>query len=159
MEGDEHGAEAYMTKPFRADLLISRIDNLLRSRQQLQVLFKEGQQEDKQVKLTTQDKLFLDQLRNVVRERMANPKLKMDDLGDELGISRVQLYRKVKVLTGLSPVDLLKQVRLERAKVLLNSTTKTVSEIAYEVGFGTPSYFTSCFKKQYGKLPMEFRAE
>ena len=159
MEGYEHGADAYMTKPFRADLLISRIDNLLRSRQQLQVLFKEGQQEDKQVKLTTQDKLFLDQLRNVVRERMANPKLKMDDLGDELGISRVQLYRKVKVLTGLSPVDLLKQVRLERAKVLLNSTTKTVSEIAYEVGFSTPSYFTSCFKKQYGKLPMDFRAE
>lgn len=159
MEGYEHGADAYMTKPFRADLLISRIDNLLRSRQQLQVLFKEGQQEDKQVKLTTQDKLFLDQLRNVVRERMANPKLKMDDLGDELGISRVQLYRKVKVLTGLSPVDLLKQMRLERAKVLLNSTTKTVSEIAYEVGFSTPSYFTSCFKKQYGKLPMDFRAE
>ena len=124
MEGYEHGADAYMTKPFRADLLISRIANLLRSRQQLQVLFKEGQQEDKQVKLTTQDKLFLDQLRNVVRERMANPKLKMDDLGDELGISRVQLYRKVKVLTGLSPVDLLKQMRLERAKVLLNSTTK-----------------------------------
>ena len=63
------------------------------------------------------------------------------------------------MLTGLSPVDLLKQVRLERAKVLLNSTTKTVSEIAYEVGFSTPSYFTSCFKKQYGKLPMDFRAE
>lgn len=158
MEGYEHGADAYMTKPFRADLLISRIDNLLRSRQQLQTLFKEGQPADKQVKLTTQDKLFLDQLRNAVRERMANPKLKMDDLGDELGISRVQLYRKVKVLTGLSPVDLLKQMRLERAKVLLNSTTKTVSEIAYEVGFSTPSYFTSCFKKQYGKLPMELRA-
>ena len=157
MEGYEHGADAYMTKPFRADLLISRIDNLLRSRQQLQTLFKEGQPADKQVKLTTQDKLFLDQLRNAVRERMANPKLKMDDLGDELGISRVQLYRKVKVLTGLSPVDLLKQMRLERAKVLLNSTTKTVSEIAYEVGFSTPSYFTSCFKKQYGKLPMELR--
>ena len=159
MEGYEHGADAYMTKPFRADLLISRIDNLLRSRQQLQTLFKEGQPADKQVKLTTQDKLFLDQLRNAVRERMENPKLKMDDLGDELGISRVQLYRKVKVLTGLSPVDLLKQMRLERAKVLLNSSTKTISEIAYEVGFSTPSYFTSCFKKQYGKLPMEFRAE
>ena len=158
MEGYEHGADAYMTKPFRADLLISRIDNLLRSRQQLQTLFKEGQPADKQVKLTTQDKLFLDQLRNAVRERMANPKLKMDDLGDELGISRVQLYRKVKVLTGLSPVDLLKQMRLERAKVLLNSSTKTISEIAYEVGFSTPSYFTSCFKKQYGKLPMELRA-
>ena len=159
MEGYEHGADAYMTKPFRADLLISRIDNLLRSRQQLQALFKGGQVADKEVKLTTQDKLFMDHLREVVREKMANPKLKMDDLGDDLGISRVQLYRKVKVLTGLSPVELLREMRLERAKTLLNSTTKTVAEIAYEVGFTTPSYFTTCFKKQFGKLPMEFRAE
>ena len=159
MEGYEHGADAYMTKPFRADLLISRIDNLLRSRQQLQALFKGGQVADEEVKLTTQDKLFMDHLREVVREKMANPKLKMDDLGDDLGISRVQLYRKVKVLTGLSPVELLREMRLERAKTLLNSTTKTVAEIAYEVGFTTPSYFTTCFKKQFGKLPMEFRAE
>lgn len=159
MEGYEHGADAYMTKPFRADLLISRIDNLLRSRQQLQAVFKGGQADAKEVKLTTQDKLFMDHLRDVVREKMANPKLKMDDLGDELGISRVQLYRKVKVLTGLSPVELLREMRLERAKTLLNSTTKTVAEIGYEVGFTTPSYFTTCFKKQFGKLPMEFRAE
>ena len=159
MEGYEHGADAYMTKPFRADLLISRIDNLLRSRQQLQAVFKGGQADAKEVKLTTQDKLFMDHLRDVVREKMANPKLKMDDLGDDLGISRVQLYRKVKVLTGLSPVELLREMRLERAKTLLNSTTKTVAEIGYEVGFTTPSYFTTCFKKQFGKLPMEFRAE
>ena len=159
MEGYDHGADAYMTKPFRADLLISRIDNLLRSRQKLQEAFRGGRQADEQVKLTTQDKLFMDHLREVVREKMSNPKLKMDDLGDDLGISRVQLYRKVKVLTGLSPVELLRQMRLERARTLLNSTTQTVAEIAYEVGFGTPSYFTTCFKKQYGKLPMEFRAE
>ena len=159
MEGYEHGADAYMTKPFRADLLISRIDNLLRSRQQLQAVFKGGQADVKEVKLTTQDKLFMDHLRDVVREKMANPKLKMDDLGDDLGISRVQLYRKVKVHTGLSPVELLREMRLERAKTLLNSTTKTVAEIGYEVGFTTPSYFTTCFKKQFGKLPMEFRAE
>ena len=108
MEGYEHGADAYMTKPFRADLLISRIDNLLNSRQQLQVVFKNGQMDEKQEKLTTQDKLFMDQLRDVVREKMGNAKLKMDDIGADLGISRVQLYRKVKVLTGLSPVELLR---------------------------------------------------
>ena len=162
MEGYEHGADAYLTKPFRADLLISRIDNLLRSRRQLQTAYNaqggENKTEEKPVKLTTQDKLFMDQLKEVVRNRMSNPNLKMDELGDELGISRVQLYRKVKVLTGLSPVELLRQMRLERGKTLLNSTTKTVAEIAYEVGFGTPSYFSSCFKKQYGKLPMELRA-
>ena len=158
MEGYEHGADAYLTKPFRADLLMSRIDNLLRSRQQLQTIFNGKPQDEQAVQMTTQDKLFIDQLREVVRERMSNPNLKMDELGELLGISRVQLYRKVKVLTGLSPVELLRQMRLERGKVLLNTTTKTVAEIAYEVGFGTPSYFTSCFKKQYGKLPMDFRA-
>ena len=160
MEGYEHGADAYLTKPFRADLLISRIDNLLNSRQQLHAIFNgqsEAKPEGKPVRQTTQDKLFMDNLKEVVRNRMSNPNLKMDELGDELGISRVQLYRKVKVLTGLSPVELLRQMRLERGKVLLNSTTKTVAEIAYEVGFGTPSYFSSCFKKQYGKLPMDIR--
>ena len=110
------------------------------------------------MKRTTQDKLFLDGLKDAIRESMSNPNMKMDDLGEKMGISRVQLYRKVKVLTGLSPVELLRQMRLERGKTLLNTTTKTVAEIAYEVGFGTPSYFTSCFKKQYGKLPMEYRA-
>ena len=113
----------------------------------------------KPVKLTTQNSLFMDSLKEAVRNNMSNPNLKMDDLGEQLGISRVQLYRKVKVLTGLSPIELLRQMRLERGKVLLNSTTKTVAEIAFEVGFGTPSYFTSCFKKQYGKLPMEHRSE
>ena len=88
---------------------------------------------------------------------MANPNLKMDELGEQLGISRVQLYRKVKTLTGLSPVELLRQMRLQRALTLLNSTTKTVAEIAFDVGFNSPSYFSNCFKKQFGKLPMEMR--
>ena len=88
---------------------------------------------------------------------MHNPILKMDELGDELGLSRVQLYRKVKALTGLSPVELLRQMRLQRAHTLLQSTTKTVGEIAYEVGFGTPGYFSSCFKKQFGIYPTDLR--
>lgn len=157
MEGYEHGADAYLTKPFRADLLISRIDNLLRNRQLLQAVYTEGQQREQEAKPATPDRLFMDRLREIVREKMANPKLKMDDLGDELGISRVQLYRKVKVLTGLSPVELLRQMRLERARFLLNSTTRTVAEIAYEVGFNTPGYFAKCFKDQYGKQPTDYR--
>ena len=159
MEGYEHGADAYLTKPFRADLLVSRIDNLLRSRERLQAALKDDKPANgEKPKLTTQDKLFMDQLKDAINCHMGNPNLKMDELGDEMGISRVQLYRKVKVLTGLSPVELLRQMRLERGKTLLNSTTKTVAEIAYEVGFGTPSYFSACFKKQYGKLPMDMRA-
>ena len=90
---------------------------------------------------------------------MSNPKLKMDDLGADMGISRVQLYRKVKVMTGKSPVELLREIRLQRANKLLKSTDKTVAEVAYEVGFGTPGYFSSCFKKQYGKYPTEMRED
>jgi AraC-like DNA-binding protein len=83
----------------------------------------------------------------------------MEDLGEEVGLSRVQLYRKVKAITGQSPVELLRQMRLQRGYVLLTTTNKTVNEIAYEVGFGTPGYFSNCFKKQFGKYPTDVRAE
>ena len=105
----------------------------------------------------TQDMLFAEQLNEAIRKHMSNPNLKMEDLGEEIGLGRVQLYRKVKAITGQTPVELLRQMRLQRAYALLNSTTKTVAEIAFEVGFNTPGYFSKCFKEQYGKLPMELR--
>jgi len=107
----------------------------------------------------TQDVIFAEQLNEAIRQRMHNPNLKVDELGDALGLSRVQLYRKVKAITGLSPVELLRQMRLQRGYALLQTTTKTVSEVAYEVGFGTPGYFSKCFKQQFGKYPTELRAE
>jgi AraC-like DNA-binding protein len=107
----------------------------------------------------TQDLLFAEQLNEAIRKHMSNPNLKMEDLGEEIGLGRVQLYRKVKAITGQTPVELLRQMRLQRAYALLNSTTKTVAEIAFEVGFNTPGYFSKCFKEQYGKLPMELRED
>lgn len=107
----------------------------------------------------SQDILFAEQLNEAIHKNMSNPNLKMDDLGEEMGLSRVQLYRKVKAITGQTPVELLRQMRLQQAYALLTSTTKTVGEIAYEVGFGTPGYFSSCFKKQFGKYPTDLRAE
>ncbi len=107
----------------------------------------------------SQDLLFAEQLNEAIHKNMSNPCLKMDDLGEEMGLSRVQLYRKVKAITGQTPVELLRQMRLQQAYALLTSTTKTVGEIAYEVGFGTPGYFSSCFKKQFGKYPTDLRAE
>lgn len=158
-EGYEHGADAYLTKPFTAGLLIARIYNLLKNREQLRHLA-DGKQEEAQVTaLSTQDKLFADSLKETFLKHMSNPDLKMDDLGDELGMSRVQLYRKVKALTGISPVELLREMRLQRGYNLINTTTKSISEIAYEVGFHTPSYFSNCFKKQFGQYPTELRAE
>ena len=156
MEGYEHGADAYLTKPFNAQLLIARIYNLLKNRQQLSIPA-DAKTEEPKSPLSTQDKLFFDTLKEVFLRNMSNPELKMDDLGDELGMSRVQLYRKVKALTGISPVELLREMRLQRAYNLVNTTTKSISEIAYEVGFHTPSYFSNCFKKQYGQYPTELR--
>lgn len=105
----------------------------------------------------SQDVIFAEQLNEAIRKHMSNPNLKMEELGEEIGLGRVQLYRKVKAITGQTPVELLRQMRLQRAYALLGSTTKTVAEIAYEVGFNTPGYFSKCFKDQYGKLPMDLR--
>lgn len=159
VEGLESGADAYLTKPFSAQLLLARIDNLLKSRQQLRHLFdgkaKEESQEEE--KLSAPDRTFIDRLKTAIQKHLSESDLKMDDLGAELGISRVQLYRKVKALTGLSPVELLKQMRLQKAYSLLEHTDHTISEIAYDTGFSSPGYFTTCFKKQYGKSPLEVR--
>ncbi len=105
----------------------------------------------------SQDTIFAETLNEAIRKNMGNPNLKMDDLGDEMGLSRVQLYRKVKTITGLSPVELLRKMRLQQGYVMLTTTTKTVAEIAFEVGFNTPGYFSKCFKEQYGKLPGALR--
>ena len=144
MEGYDSGADAYLTKPFSAELLISRIANLLKNRKQLKLLLDGKQNEESKEKISTPDKIFIDNLKEAIKKNMSNPNLRMDDLGDEIGLSRVQMYRKVKVLTGLSPTELLRQMRLQRAAALLSSTTKTVAEIAFEV--------------QYGKQPTDLRA-
>lgn len=107
----------------------------------------------------SQDTIFAETLNEAIRKNMANPNLKMDDLGDEIGLSRVQLYRKVKAITGLTPVELLRKIRLQQGYILLTTTNKTVAEIAFEVGFNTPGYFSKWFKEQYGKLPMDLRTE
>ena len=105
----------------------------------------------------SQDTIFVEKLNAAIRDNMSNTNLKMDELGEKVGLSRVQLYRKVKAITGLSPVELLRQMRLQQGYVLLSTTNKTVAEIAYEVGFNTPGYFSKCFKQQYGKMPTDLR--
>ena len=107
----------------------------------------------------SQDVIFAEQLKEAIRQKMGNANLKVDDLGESMGLSRVQLYRRVKSITGLTPVELLRTMRLQQGYALLCTTTKTVQEIAYEVGFGTPGYFSKCFKQQYGKYPMDLRQD
>lgn len=162
IEGLETGADAYMTKPFSAELLLANIASLLANRQKLRQLYASGKEEDNVAaseQMTTPDRSFLDAFMTAIDKHMSNTHLKVDDIGDEVGLSRVQIYRKVKALTGKSPVEILREVRLKRGYSLLVHTNKTVAEIAGEVGFATPGYFSSCFKKQYDKYPTDLREE
>ena len=163
IEGLQTGADAYMTKPFSADLLLANIASLLNNRQALSRAFAAKVAEvDTVVSAdgsSTPDSFFLNRFMKAMDKNLSNTKLKIDDLGDELGLSRVQLYRKVKALTGMTPVEILREARLKRAMQLLKTTDKTVAEIAYEVGFATPGYFSSCFKKQFDKYPTDIRGD
>lgn len=150
------GADSYITKPFSAETLEARVCNLLKNRSQLRLIFSGSQQEQQeQEALDDKDQSFIKQLRKVIKSHIPDADYSVEDLGDEMGLSRVQLYRKVKALTGYSVVDLLRKARLAKAKHLLETTDMNISEVAYEVGFTTPSYFTKRFKEEYGIKPGE----
>ena len=156
IEGYNTGADSYITKPFSADTLTARVANLLKSRSQLKLIFSGSQQEQQeQEALGEKDQTFIAQLRDAIKRHIPDVDYSVEDLGSEMGLSRVQLYRKVKALTGYSVVDLLRKARLAKAKRLLETTDKNISEVAYEVGFTTPSYFAKRFKEEYGVRPGE----
>ena len=153
-EGYEHGADAYLSKPFSLRLLLSRIDNLIESRKKLNQTWSKGVEDDEIGNISNEiDKSFLKQLRKIIQENLANSDLSVEQIGDEIGLSRVQLYRKVKALTGYSPVEIVRKARLTCARHLLQTTERTVSEVAYAVGFSTPSYFSKCYKDEFGENP------
>lgn len=155
-EGYEHGADSYITKPFHSKVLLARIENLLRQRQLLKNLYqgtKEAEKEISEAHLEDRDKQFLKQLQAIIQKNLSYSEFGVEDMGQQIGLSRVQLYRKVKAMTGSSVVDLLRKARLAKARRLLETRSMSVSEVAYEVGFSAPSYFTKCFKEEYGMLP------
>ena len=155
-EGYEHGADSYITKPFHSKVLLARIENLLRQRQLLKHLYQGSQEAEKEISeshLEDRDKQFLKQLQTIIQQNLSDSEFGVEDMGQQIGLSRVQLYRKVKAMTGSSVVDLLRKARLAKAKRLLETRSMSVSEVAYEVGFSAPSYFTKCFKEEYGMLP------
>lgn len=155
-EGYEHGADSYITKPFHSKVLLARIENLLRQRQLLKNLYHGAQEAEKEISeshLEDRDKQFLKQLQAIIQKNLSDSEFGVEDMGQQIGLSRVQLYRKVKAMTGSSVVDLLRKARLAKARRLLETRSMSVSEVAYEVGFSAPSYFTKCFKEEYGMLP------
>ena len=167
-EGYATGADSYITKPFSGKVLLTRIDNLLSSRRQLRQLFAgSAPQADSQAAapggdvaaagqgVGDRDVLFIGRLRETIQRNLGDSELSVEHIGEEMGLSRVQLYRKVKALTGQSPVELLRTARLQRGKRLLETTDMTIAEVAYDVGFSSPSYFTKCFKDEFGVSPRE----
>lgn len=146
------GADGYIVKPFNEEVMLARVKNLIESRRQLRSLLGSDAEGGGQNK---QDRKFTDKLREAIQRHLGDSDFSVEQLGGELGLSRVQLYRKVKAMTGQSPVEILREARLRRADRLLAHTEKTVAEIAYEVGFSSPSYFTKCYKDFFGRPPKE----
>lgn len=161
IEGYESGADAYITKPFSPELLLARIDNLLQSRHQLKDLWSMKSATNATAPTETApapiEDAFISRFKSLVEERLSDSKLSVEDLAGDMGLSRVQLYRKVKAMTGSTPIDLLRKARLAQAQRLLQESTLSVSEIAYQVGFASPSYFTKCYKDEFGTVPGEAR--
>lgn len=153
-KGYETGADSYLTKPFSGQVLLSRIDNLLRSRTLLRSLFSGDKAEAaEEERLCSQDKTFVTRLREIIQQHLADSDFSVERLGEEIGLSRVQLYRKVKVFTGKTPVELLRKARLMKARTMVTTTDRSIAEIAYATGFTSPSYFNKCFKDEFGVSP------
>lgn len=156
IKGYECGADSYLTKPFSAKLLMTRLRNLLDNHKRLQAFFSAPQACGTKPAVSDIDQTFMQKLQALINANMNNANLSIEDLSGQIGLSRVQLYRKTKALTGHSPNELLRIARLKKAASLLASSEMTIAEITYKVGFSSPSYFTRCYKDYFGENPTDF---
>ncbi|WMN06926.1 two-component regulator propeller domain-containing protein [Marivirga arenosa] len=155
VEGLDAGADIYLSKPFDMNILLSSLAQLIKSRQLIfnnlyTGVIKEGTQNT-----TSVDLKFIQKILLVINDNISKPELNVDFLASKIFLSRSQLYRKIKALTGVSVNEFIRNVRLERAKHLINSGDDNINEICYKVGFTSPSYFTKCFKLKFGHLPTQ----
>ena len=153
-EGYAYGADAYLTKPFNGNVLKARIKNLITNRKLMKIVFgNDAQQEPMEAVVQSAESQFVEKFRTIIQGNLGNSDLNVETISHEMGISRAQLYRKIKSITGISPNDIIREARMKRADRLLETTDKSVSEIAYEVGFSSPSYFTKCYREFFGRTP------
>lgn len=159
----EYGADGYITKPFSIELLLARIDNLLTQRRKLFEKFSSQAARNKAVELVVEDVVVTDRDEEFMKEVMSwladhieNSDLTIDQLASHLGLGRTTMYNKLKSLTGKSPVELIKEYRITKSRMLLGTGQFSVSEVAYKVGFSDPGYFSRCFREQYHMSPAEY---
>ncbi|QIA07661.1 two-component regulator propeller domain-containing protein [Draconibacterium halophilum] len=157
VEGYESGADAYLTKPFDFKVLESRIENLLRSREQLRRSYQSmiGISPEK-IQVDSEDEKFIKKALKIVEANIAEASFTVEGFGAEMGMSRVSLYKKLLALTDRTPIEFIRVIRLKRAAHLLETSQLSVSEVAYQVGFNNPRYFSKYFSKEYEMLPSEY---
>ena len=157
LEGLITGADDYVTKPFSANILLAKINNLLGMREKLKQRYSRiFTVEPSPTEIENPDEKFLVKLMLVIEGRITDQKFSINDLAEEIGMSRSVLFRKVKALTGEAIVDLIISVRLKKAAILLKQKKLGVTEVAYMVGFSDAKYFSRSFKEQFGKTPTDF---
>ncbi len=158
MEGLEIGADAYVEKPFNMKILMATVNNLIKSRQRLNQIFNPNS--DGKVKIKSADDNFLSEVVQIIKENITNSEFSIDLISEKTGLSRSNLFRKLKGLVDMSPVDLVTRIKLNHAAELLKTNkAMRISNVAYESGFNDPRYFSTLFKKTFGKTPKEYSKE
>ena len=181
LEGLEYGADDYITKPFSATYLKARVKNLLAQRQKLQALYRQdlmpagvaapvpasGEQKDENITdvpeadktpvMSPNDRKFMNKLVELMEKNMDNGDLVVDDFVRELAVSRSVFFKKLKTLTGLAPIEFIKEMRINRAVQLIETGEYSMTQISYMVGINDPRYFSKCFKQKMGMTPTEYR--
>jgi signal transduction histidine kinase/DNA-binding response OmpR family regulator/predicted negative regulator of RcsB-dependent stress response len=160
ISGFQTGADDYVTKPFHPVELLARVKNLVESRRQLRERFsREVKLQPKDITVASVDELFLQKVLAVVEENLGEAEFSVENLESQMSMSKMQLYRKLKALTGQSPSEFMRNLRLKRAASLISQRSGNISEIAYSVGFNNLSYFAKCFKELYQVTPSEYAAQ
>ncbi|WPR73348.1 two-component regulator propeller domain-containing protein [Algoriphagus sp. NG3] len=157
LEGLKHGADVYLTKPFDLEKLLLMVNNLLKSREAMRQRFtNEVLLQPSEITVNSTDNSFLTQAMEVVEANMDNPEFTVEEFVKEMGMSRSKLHLKMKALTDQSASEFIRTVRLKRAVQLMGKSDTSVKEIMYQTGFNTASYFSKCFKKQFGMSPTDY---
>ena len=162
LEGLETGADAYIVKPFNMDILRRTIVNLVHTHRTLRLKYGRNDQLEQQVddiKMKSPDEKLLDRVMAVINKNLSNSDLSVDKIADEVGISRVHLHRKMKELTGQTPHDFIRNIRLKQAAHLLASNNMNITEVMYACGFNNSASFSTIFKKFYGMSPRDYMNE
>ena len=158
IEGLANGADEYITKPFNLDVLYMRIKNLLKWHDSAPATDAgKLQPELKHVEITSLDRQLVDKATQYVDDNIRDSSISVESMAKALGMSRVQLYKRLLPVTGSTPIEFIRQIRLRRAEQLLRESQLTVSEVAYSVGFNNPRYFSKYFKEMYGVMPSQYK--